>query len=613
MGCGASRVASVSPGRSPLLSKSGDAQPSASTIVVTSPSDRTLPASASSISLSPAAPPSSSSTPSPPLPTSLQPPPPPNPHHRHTLSHTEDRFTILKVLGEGASCKVVSVRDKRTQALFAMKIMDKAEPYNAVLFENESQILRVLQHPNILQLVDAYEDRHTFHLLTLFCQGGELFDRVKNGSFSEAVAASLGQQMLRALQYCHQHHIVHRDLKPENFVFASQHPEPDRLLLIDFGCARLVEDDEVITDVAGSPYYCAPEILSETSVRTGKVWKAADMWSVGVILFLLVCGFPPFNGDSQEKIFQKIRKGRFRFPRPSELGGVQLSDSVQHLITSLLQMQPGKRLTADDALQHPWITGLTASSTPLPSIVVDALSSFRSQCRLKKAAARVLLNKMTEDDRRDLKAVFSRFDVNGDGQLGPEEVTRLLRSIGKEGEEARAVLSTMDDDGDGGVSLSEFEQAAALGALQTEEQIKRSFDMFDLDHDGFITHAEIEGLCGLNAETVMGMVKEVDKNCTSHNTHTHLTHITHTHSTDGNTCSAAEADTHLPSPLLLHTLFAFLSRWSHHVRRVADGHVRQLSPDQAAGGAHGGEAPAPRHRGPNPHAHARVAEEGGEG
>ena len=482
----------------------------------------------------------------------------PQPGHRHTLSHTEDRFVILKVLGEGASCKVVSVRDRLRGAHYAMKIMDKSEPYNGVLFENEALILRTLQHPNILQYVESYEDKSTYHLLTVLCQGGELFDRVKNGSFSEQSAAQLARQMLHALAYCHSHSIVHRDLKvgacataphaprrhvcsrslayglrsrvlvlwyqPENFVFASP-AEDSCMQLIDFGCAKLVDDAEVIADVAGSPYYCAPEILSDTAVRTGAVWKAADMWSVGVILFLLVCGFPPFNGDSQEKIFRKIKKGKFRFPRPSELGGVELSDSVQHLITQLLQMQPGKRLSAEAALNHPWVSGVTASSTPLPSVVIDALSSFRAQCRLKKAAARVLLNRMTEDDRLNLKAVFSRFDVNGDGQLGPEEVTRLMRSIGKESEEARLVLSTLDDDGDGGVSFSEFEQAAALGKLNTEAEIKRSFDMFDLDHDGFITHAEIERVCGLNKDTVAGMVREVDKDGQSS---THTFTCTHT-------------------------------------------------------------------------------------
>ena len=500
MGCGASHQASVAPSvAAPLLDP---AAASAPTVIVTTAS----PHPTSHASPHPATAASSPAT----LPaTSLSPPHPP-PHSR-TLSHTEDRFTILKVLGEGASCKVVSVRDKHTGLAYAMKIMDKAEPYNGVLFENEALILRTLQHENILQYVDSYEDRSTYHILTVLCQGGELFDRVKNGSFSEMSAAALARQMLRSLAYCHAHAIVHRDLKPENFVFASK-DEDSAMVLIDFGCAKLVDDEEVIQDVAGSPYYCAPEILSDSIVRTGAVWKAADMWSVGVIVFLLVCGFPPFNGDSQERIFRKIRKGKFRFPRPSELGGVELSESVRHLISALLQMAPAKRLSAEAALQHPWITGETASSVPLPAVVVDALTSFRAQCRLKKAAARVLLNKMTDDDRSKLKAVFSRFDVNGDGQLGPEEVTRLMRSIGKEGEEARLVLSTLDDDGDGGVSLSEWEQAAALGQLVTEEEIKNSFDMFDLDHDGFVTHAEIERVCGLNSETVLGMVREVDQN-----------------------------------------------------------------------------------------------------
>ena len=137
----------------------------------------------------------------------------PKPGHRHTLSHTEDRFVILKVLGEGASCKVVSVRDRLRGAHYAMKIMDKSEPYNGVLFENEALILRTLQHPNILQYVESYEDKSTYHLLTVLCQGGELFDRVKNGSFSEQSAAQLARQMLHAVAYCHSHSIVHRDLK----------------------------------------------------------------------------------------------------------------------------------------------------------------------------------------------------------------------------------------------------------------------------------------------------------------------------------------------------------------------------------------------------------------
>lgn len=185
------------------------------------------------------------------------------------------------------------------QKLFAMKIMDKSEAYNKVLWENETLILQTLRHPNILEWVESYEDKKTFHILTTLCLGGELFDRVKNGSFSEKVASRLAREMLQALDYCHKHNVVHRgrnrwectigmmrqhlpsrcvktgrpradplflpsfpaDLKPENYVFTSQ-DESSPMRLIDFGCAKVAADDEVISDVAGSPYYCSPEVGS---------------------------------------------------------------------------------------------------------------------------------------------------------------------------------------------------------------------------------------------------------------------------------------------------------------------------------------------------------------
>lgn len=146
-----------------------------------------------------------------------------------------------------------------------------------------------------------------------------------------------------------------------------------------------------------------------------------------MIIFLLVCGYPPFNGDSQERIFKKIKRGKFRFPKSSESGGVSLSESVKSLITELLQMQPKDRLTAEDALKHPWICGDAAPDAPLPSAVVDALGAFRSKMRLKKAVARVLAHHMTEDDKDNLAIVFKKFDVNGDGQLGADEIAEMVR------------------------------------------------------------------------------------------------------------------------------------------------------------------------------------------
>lgn len=442
-----------------------------------------------------------------------------HPGHRKTPSivnpkklSTEEKYTVLKVLGEGASCKVVSVINRGSSQLAAMKIMDKAESYNRVLFENETMILKSMKHPNILEFIESYEDKKTYHLVTVLCQGGELFDRVKNGSFSEKAASTLTRQMLQALSFCHEKNIVHRDLKPENFVFENS-LEESPMKLIDFGCAKFVLDEEIVTDVAGSPYYAAPEVLSESFVRTGKVWKASDMWSVGVIVFLLVCGYPPFNSDTQEKIFRKIKKGKYRFPAAGELGGVDLSESVKDLITKLLQMKPGDRLGAQEALKHPWVIGEAAPDTPLPAVVVEALSAFRSKCRLKKAVGRVLGHRMTEDDKASLQEVFKQFDANGDGQLGPQEISALMKHIGKSDAEAKDMLEQMDEDGDGGVSFGEFQNAAALAKLNNENEIKKSFDLFDLDHDGFVSHDEIEKVCQfLTQDQADSLIKEVDKN-----------------------------------------------------------------------------------------------------
>lgn len=433
--------------------------------------------------------------------------PPIHPRRASTIA----KYQILKTLGEGASCRVMAVEDKGTKRRYAMKVMDKSAEYNRSLFENEARILNALKHPNVLELVDAYEDDRTYNLITVLCQGGELFDRVKEGKFSEKDASRLTRQMLKALSFCHKQNIVHRDLKPENFVFESS-DEASNMKLIDFGCAKVAKDNDIIDDVAGSPYYCAPEVLNDRAVRNGRIWKAADMWSVGVIIFLLVCGYPPFNGESQDEIFYKIRKGKYKFPKKES--GINLSTSVKELIALLLQMDPLQRASADIALNHPWVIGQTATDTPLPRAMVEALNNFRSKCKLKKAVARALCNRMTESDKENLMRVFRQFDQNGDGQLGPEEIAKLMKHIGKSDAEAAALMSEMDEDGSGTVSIEEFAAGITAGRIgSSEQQIKASFDMFDVDGDGFVTHKEIEKMCSfLTPDATRQLIKEVDEN-----------------------------------------------------------------------------------------------------
>jgi len=423
-----------------------------------------------------------------------------------------ERYDTIKLLGEGASCHVLAVKDRRSGKMFAMKVMTKKESFNQLLWENEKMILSKLQHPNILEFVEADEDIQNLYLLTVLCTGGELFDRVKNGSFSEKVASILAKQMLLALHHCHSHDVVHRDLKPENFVF-EEDTQSSPMKLIDFGCAKVVRNNEVVLDVAGSPYYCAPEVLNEAVQRTGGIWKAADLWSIGVIIFLLVCGYPPFNGRDQEQIFRKIKKGKYKFPKEEETG-IHLSDSVKDLINRLLVMKPESRLTAKQALDHPWITGEAAPDVLLPASVIEGLNDFRSKCRLKKAVGRILANRMTDDDKEQMKTLFRQFDKNGDGQLGPDEIATMMASLGKSNDEADELLAELDEDGDGTVSIDEFAAAQAAGRMASSAQeIKASFDMFDKDNDGFVTHKEIEEICSfLSPEATKQLIQEVDNN-----------------------------------------------------------------------------------------------------
>jgi len=401
-------------------------------------------------------------------------------------------------------------RIKMDGRLYAQKVMDKKEQYNQFLFSNEKKILAMVKHRNILELVETFETKDTFNIITVLCQGGELFDRVKNGSFTEKVAARLAREMVQAIAYCHKNNVVHRDLKPENFVFETT-KEDSHMKLIDFGCAVVVNDDELVPDVAGSPYYVAPEILRDYIKRTGKVWKASDMWSVGVIIFLFVCGYPPFNGDTQEKIFDGIKRTRFRFPPSSS---IPLSDSVKDLIGKLLVKDPLARLTAEQVLQHPWIKGDSASDEVIGDVVVNNLGAFRTQCKLKKAVARALVSNLTDQDTVVLSEAFKRFDKNKDGKLSADEIADLMKSIGKGQEDVEKWMKEVDQNGDGVVNEEEFKQGYAVAVLgSSEEQLKNAFAMFDKDKNGFVTAQEIEQVCHfLTPQAVKQLIGDADKN-----------------------------------------------------------------------------------------------------
>merc|ERR1719411_2390361 len=207
----------------------------------------------------------------------------------------------------------------------------------------------MLNHGNIIRFSEAHVDSNNYYILSELCTGGELFDRIvdKNHPITEKRASQLVKTMLSAVDYCHKKNIVHRDLKPENFVFKTKSQESE-MVLIDFGCAKIVKDTQEYKDLVGPPYYLAPESAAgHKYIRTGAVLKSSDLWSIGIIAYVLMTGRPPFNGHSNTEIFSSIIKKPLKFPAT-----VKLSKGFIEFVQKMLKKSPKRRYTLEKALKH---------------------------------------------------------------------------------------------------------------------------------------------------------------------------------------------------------------------------------------------------------------------
>jgi len=260
-------------------------------------------------------------------------------------------YTTGKSLGVGAYSVVKECTHKKTKIIYAVKyvLKDKLSVEDENALKDEIEILQTLKHENIIHLKDHYNERDNYYLVTELMSGGELFDRIVAKTFyNEKEARDLCKIVFGALAFCHSHNIAHRDLKPENLLLQSK--TDDRAVKIaDFGFAKRVTSEECLTTQCGTPGYVAPEVLYKVPYGT-----KADMWSLGVITYILIGGYPPFMEQNQKELFKKIKRGQYEFH--AEYWG-QTSKEVQHLISSLLTVDPRRRLTAEQALNDPWVTG----------------------------------------------------------------------------------------------------------------------------------------------------------------------------------------------------------------------------------------------------------------
>jgi len=262
----------------------------------------------------------------------------------------QDTYAIGEVLGQGGFSIVKKAIHKQTQQPWAIKIIKKDEPnLTPQEIENlysEIDIMQKLKHSNIVALNEVFEDKTTLYLVLELIDGGELFDQIiAKGSYPENEAATIIKQVLQAVGYMHTYGVAHRDLKPENLLCCG----PDKLTIkvSDFGLSKDFGRGQLKTS-CGTPDYVAPEVLS----GKGHYDHSVDIWSIGVILYVLICGFPPFFGNDEQEIFRKIVKCSFSYPAPDWTGK---SDEVKQLISAILTTNVNARPTAKDALESPWI------------------------------------------------------------------------------------------------------------------------------------------------------------------------------------------------------------------------------------------------------------------
>lgn len=441
-------------------------------------------------------------------------------HSRTDGRSLEDDYSLdhRMVLGKGSGAKVVLARRCVNGRKYAVKTLgggkQKRSRNDWAMLAAEVEIGLALDHPNIVRVHDVYQTQgEVMYLVMECCSGGDLFFRLSDrGVFSEEEAATAMRQMVRAVSHLHARHIAHRDLKPENFLYENS--EPDALLkLTDFGFACFCDPSSLMHACCGSLGYVSPEILA----RNGYTNKC-DMWSLGVIGFMLLVGRPPFAGKTHKELRHNVRTCDVDWDFTSRgTSKNSISEEARHFLQRLLTREPDERLSAREASFHPWLIRASdvKKAVHLSSMAVEPLMRYAGAPRLRRLVMQMIAQDLPSRDLRELSALFTALDKDNVGFLRACDLKDALSRAANR-VKAPPLPNTLDEVLDTGwgelVSLTDF-LAAMLGAMPgtCQEALRSTFHRLDVDGSGSISAEDLRSaLCfefeGVPAEALLAEV-----------------------------------------------------------------------------------------------------------
>lgn len=433
----------------------------------------------------------------------------------------KEEYEIYNDLGKGSFGTVYKVYHKITKQIRAMKVIKKDTVLlqdDDKIFLKEIEILISLDHPNIIKIFDYYVDETNYYLIMEYVSGGELYDTISKWDYyDEHKAGYILKQILSAVAYMHEKNIVHRDLKPENMLVENKSKTKDgveeiNIKIIDFGTCNFYKKNENLSLKVGSPYYIAPEVLKK------KYNEKSDIWSCGVILYVLLVGYPPFISNSTPELLKKVEQGIYSLDGPL---WSKISKNAKDLVKNMMNVNMNDRYSADKCLHHPFITEnctniLVKEDFNACKNFLNNLKNWNNTEKFQQATVAYIIHHLQPSkDLEAIKKIFKHFDQDGNGRLSYEELKiGIIKYFGKEISDLKMneIISEIDGDADGYIGYEEFLRVFAdRDNILSEKNLLLAFKKFDTNGDGKLSIEEIRSVLGnSNLGYVENLMKFID-------------------------------------------------------------------------------------------------------